>query len=257
MVSMPALVGARHAVPLQIIDLGLIDFNTAWQKQKQLFAEVKSGHIPGALLICRHNSVITIGRSGLKTNIFAKEIELEQKGIAIYEVERGGDVTYHGPGQLTVYPIFNLSYLKKDIHWFLRYLEKLIILGLNDFGVKGERRDGLTGVWVGKRKIASIGIAVRNWISFHGLSINIERDDLINFSLIRPCGMDIMVTSVESETGKETNVEQVKKSFISLLANGSVTEPSFRLCHNVILSPKGEESNERDYEIRKQGFFIN
>ncbi|MDO8662768.1 MAG: lipoyl(octanoyl) transferase LipB [Candidatus Omnitrophota bacterium] len=212
---------------LKIIDPGLVDFDTAWQKQKELFAEVKSGRLKHALLICRHNPVITIGRSGLKANILAKEIELDRKKIAVYEVERGGDVTYHGPGQLTVYPILNLNYLKKDIHWFLRYLEGLIIFGLKDFGIGGERKEGLTGVWVGKRKIASIGIAVRNWISFHGFSINIKRDDLINFSLIRPCGMDIMVTSVESETGKETNVEQVKKSFISLLANRSVAEPSF------------------------------
>lgn len=203
---------------LKIIDLGLIDFNTAWQRQKEIFSEAKSGRLRHALLICRHQPVITLGKNADKKNILVSEEELKNKGIGLCSTDRGGDVTYHGPGQLTVYPIFNLNYLEKDIHWFLRYLEELIIQALNGFGIRGGRLKGLTGVWVKDHKIASIGIAIRSWITFHGLSLNIQRNDLINFSLIRPCGMDIIMTSVESETGKTTSIDRVKKTFIDLFA---------------------------------------
>jgi len=203
---------------LKIIDLGLIDYKEAWAKQKELFSEVKSGLTQHALLVCQHHPVITYGRNTDRKNILVPDEALNNLGISTYSVERGGDVTYHGPGQLTIYPIFNLDYLKKDIHWFLRYLEELIMQGLDDFGIKGERREGLTGVWVNGRKIASIGIAIRSWITFHGLSINVKRADLANFSLIRPCAMDIIVTSMESENKSAINIEGVKKRFISLLA---------------------------------------
>jgi len=196
---------------LKIVDLGLVEFNESWAKQKELFQEVKAGNPDLALLLCRHHPVITLGRSAKKSNI------LNNNRLPTYEVERGGDVTYHGPGQLTIYPVFNLNYLKKDIHWFLRYLEGVVISALECFGIQGERREGLTGVWVGERKIASIGIAVRNWITFHGLSVNIKQDDLANFSLIRPCGMDIMLTSVESEAGNNICIEDFKVKFISAL----------------------------------------
>jgi len=202
---------------LKIIDLGLVSFPEAYALQRELFQEVKSGVLDKVLVICRHYPVITCGRSAKKSNIKACAEELSNKGIVIQEVERGGDVTYHGPGQLTAYPVFNLNYLKKDINWFLRFLEGLIISALNECGIKGERRLGLTGVWVGERKIASIGIAIRNWITFHGLSINIKRDDLANFSLIRPCGMDIMITSVESELERNICAEDFKKKFINTL----------------------------------------
>jgi len=201
---------------LKIVDLGLVNFDAAWVKQKELFQEVKSGSLDKALLICRHYPVITAGRGAKRANILASEEELRSKGIAVYEVERGGDVTYHGPGQLTIYPVFNLNYLKKDIHWFLRHLEGIIISGLNYFGIPADRREGLTGVWVGKKKISSIGIAIRNWITFHGLSINIKQEDLVNFSLIRPCGMDIILTSMESEIGSAVDMGDFKGKLISL-----------------------------------------
>jgi lipoate-protein ligase B len=202
---------------LKIVDLGLVDFNYAWAKQKELFQEVKSGSLDKALIICRHNPVITAGRGAKDSNILASEAELKNRGVALYKIDRGGDVTYHGPGQLTAYPVFNLNYLKKDIHWFLRYLEGIVIRSLDYFGIKGEQRCGLTGVWVGKRKIASIGIAIRNWVTFHGLSINIKNEDLANFSLIRPCGMDIMLTSVERETGNNICMDDFKDKFINAL----------------------------------------
>lgn len=205
---------------LKIVDLGLVDFDAALSKQKEFFCKVKAGQIKHALLFCRHHPVITLGRRADMKNILVSREELERRRIALRQIERGGDVTYHGPGQLTIYPIFNLNYLKKDIHWFLRYLERLTICALNGFGVKGERKNGLTGVWVERRKIASIGIAIRNWVTFHGLSVNIKQDDLINFCLIRPCGMDIMVTSVESEAKNEISPEESKQAFIKLFEAG-------------------------------------
>lgn len=207
---------------LTVIDLGLVDYAESWARQKELFNAVKSGLQRHALLICRHHPVITIGRNGDKKNILVPGVELRNRSIATYAVERGGDVTYHGPGQLTIYPIFNLAYLKKDIHWFLRRLEELVIRSLDDFGIRAGRSPGATGVWVEGRKIASIGISIRNWISFHGLSVNIKRDDLENFSLIRPCGMDIMVTSMESETGKIIHPEEFKRSFLACLEPGLI-----------------------------------
>lgn len=207
---------------LKIIDLGLIDFNAAWKKQKELFSEVKDGRLNHALVLCRHKPVITLGRRADKGNILLASEDLINRGIAIREIERGGDVTYHGPGQLTVYPVLNLNYLKKDIHWFLRELEGLVIKSLDNFGIKSQRREGLTGVWVGNRKISSLGIAIRNWITFHGLSINIKRDDLSNFSLIRPCGMDIMVTSIESEMGRVFDPEEFKMTVIKLFKDWAI-----------------------------------
>ena len=158
-----------------LIDLGLIDFKEAWLQQKTIFEQVKNRVLESALIVCKHYQVITLGRQAKKENLKFSEEEIKKKGIAVYEIERGGDVTYHGPGQLTVYPIFNLSYFKKDIHWYLRLLEGIIIDLLSDFGIKGIRHAGLTGVWVGKKKIGSIGIAIKNWITFHGLSINIKK----------------------------------------------------------------------------------
>ncbi|MDD2679467.1 MAG: lipoyl(octanoyl) transferase LipB [Candidatus Omnitrophica bacterium] len=208
-------------MPLKVIDLGLVDFEAAWAKQKELFREVQEGDLRAGLIVCQHYPVITVNRRIGRKNILASQEELKNKGIAVYEVERGGDVTYHGPGQLIAYPVFNLNYFKKDIHWFLRYLEDLIIRSLSDAGIKGERSNGLTGVWVGRLKIASIGIAIRNWITFHGLSINVKNSDLTNFSLIRPCGMDIMITSIESETGLPVSIGEFKQRFVSLLKGAS------------------------------------
>lgn len=197
----------------KVFDLGLIDFKRAECVQKEIFQDVKEGSLKSGLVICQHYPVITIGRSGHKKNILVSQKELTIRGIAVYQIQRGGDVTYHGPGQINIYPIFNLNYLKKDIYLFLRYLEDLIIKLLSDFGIKGSRYPGLTGVWIDKQKIASIGIGIRNWITFHGLSINIKKNDLDNFSLIRPCGMDIEMTSLETILDRDVEISMVKEGF--------------------------------------------
>jgi lipoate-protein ligase B len=206
-------------MPFKIFDLGVINFQKAEQFQKEVFKAVKNNFLKSALILCQHYPVITLGRQAKKLNIKASGEELKKKGIPLYGIERGGDVTYHGPGQLMVYPILNLTYLRRDISLFLRMLEELAMQVLSDFGIFSQRRPGLTGVWVGERKIASIGIAIRNWITYYGLAINIKKDDLSNFSLIRPCGMDIMMTSLESVLGEEVSVDSVKEILIRRLQN--------------------------------------
>lgn len=198
----------------ELFDLGLINFKKAWQFQKEVFKTVKIGYIKSALIFCQHCPVITLGRQSKKENIKVTGSELKNNGIQIYEIERAGDVTYHGPGQLTIYPIFNLNYLKKDINWFLRCLENVVIDFLADFGIEGKRCDGLTGVWVENKKIASVGIAIKNWITFHGLSINIKKEDLVNFNFIKPCGIDIEMTSLDTALNRNIEIEDIKDNLI-------------------------------------------
>ena len=216
----------------RVFNLGLVDFKKALQFQKETFQEIKNNSFNGALILCRHYPVITLGRQGKTENIKVPLFELKNRGIHLYEIERGGDVAYHGPGQLIAYPVFNLNYLKKDIHLFLRQLEGLAIDFLSDFGIKGLRYKGLTGVWIDKsrpflnnaydlsekgrdkKKVASIGIAIRDWITFHGMSINIKKDDLDNFSLIKPCGMDIEMTSLESVLNRGVEIDKIKNNLI-------------------------------------------
>lgn len=203
----------------KIFNLGLINFEKAWQFQKDIFMDVKNGYLSSGLILCRHYPVITLGRLSKRENIKVYESDLKNKGIKIYEIERGGDVTYHGPGQIIAYPIFNLNYFKKDIHLFLRQLEEVIISLLLDFGINGLRYTGFTGVWVDRQKIASIGIAIKNWITFHGLSINIKRYDLDNFYFIRPCGMNITVTCLETLLDRSIEINNVKEILIHKFKN--------------------------------------
>ncbi len=202
-----------------IFDLGLIDYKVALRYQREMFLEAKSGTFSSALIACRHFPVITLGRRADKKNILATEHQLLQNDILVYEIERGGDVTYHGPGQIIIYPIFNLNFLKRDIHWFLRQIEAVIIELLSGLGISAKRRPGFTGVWVEDKKIASIGIAIKNWITFHGLSLNVTKDGLENFKTIRPCGMNIEMTSIEDILGIEVHIDTIKDRLINAFSN--------------------------------------
>jgi lipoate-protein ligase B len=195
----------------ETVDLGLIDYKDAWDKQRQIIKLVSVDNHESVLLLCRHFPVITVGRTGSRSNILAGCHDLSSKGIKVYEVERGGDVTYHYPGQFVIYPIFNLVLLKKDIYWFLRKLEELTIDFLASFGVKAKRRYGFTGVWIGEKKICSIGISIKKWVTFHGLSININNDGIDGFSFIKPCGMDIEMISLEEAIGNKIAIEVIKQ----------------------------------------------
>lgn len=196
----------------RVFDLGLVDYQESLEFQRLIFQEILDGKFNAGLILCRHYPVITLGRRAVRGNILAPEEELRRQNIPLVKVERGGDVTYHGPGQLVAYPLVDLQFLKKDIHWFLRCLEGLIIDLLAGYGVSGQRKPGLTGVWVEEGKIASIGIAIRKWISFHGISLNLKSDDLAGFELIRPCGMDIRMTCLEGLLGRLPQEQEIKKN---------------------------------------------
>ncbi len=210
----------------KVFDLELVEYNRAWQLQRELFLKVKKKELNAALILCRHHPVITLGRGVEEKNLLVSADKLQDLGISVYNVDRGGDITYHGPGQLVVYPILDLSFLRKDIHWYLRRLEDLIIGSLEDSGARVQRRQGLTGAWVGDRKIASVGIAIKSWIAFHGLSINIEKQGNEFFSLIRPCGMDIEMISLEEVLGRKVDSALIKRSLISKFNHIFQMEPN-------------------------------
>jgi lipoate-protein ligase B len=172
-----------------IVDLGIIDYGKAWELQHQLWSKRVEQELPDLLLILEHPHVITLGRRGNRSHLIASPEILEEKKIPIFHVERGGDVTYHGPGQLVVYPILELKDYGYRLIQYISQLEEVILCVLNDFGIEG-RRDPLNrGVWVDGEKIASVGVAIKRWVSFHGFSLNYQTD-LKYFELINPCGLE-------------------------------------------------------------------
>ncbi|MBL1279490.1 MAG: lipoyl(octanoyl) transferase LipB [Fluviicola sp.] len=206
-------------------NLGLIDYKEAWDYQEKLFRatvdhkiKVRKGEstepTKNYILFCEHPHVFTLGKSGDKQNLLLNEEALEKNNASFYEINRGGDITYHGPGQLVVYPIFDLDYFFSDIHKYLRYLEEAIILTLKEYGIESSRVDGLTGVWIDgdlptARKICALGVKSSRWVTMHGIGFNVN-SDLSYFSHIIPCGIqDKSVTSMEKELGKKLNLEEV------------------------------------------------
>lgn len=185
---------------LIVHDLGLVPYGEALERQRALADDRIAGRLPhDTLLLLEHPHVVTLGRGAKQTSLPIDPEALRRRGIDVFEIERGGDVTYHGPGQLVGYPIFDLTQHRRDLHWFLRRLEETLIAALDTLGVAGERREGYTGVWTAGRKIASIGIHVRQWVTWHGFALNVTTD-LSAFDLIVPCGIpDVVMTSVEKE----------------------------------------------------------
>jgi len=205
------------------IKLGVVDYQQAYGLQKEFVGKHIEGKGENALILLQHNPVITIGRGGDKKNILVSEKYLESTGIKLYEIDRGGDVTYHGPGQLTGYPIIDLKLFKKDIYWYLRQLEEVIIKVLAEYGIIGKRVEGYTGVWVNDEKICAIGIAVRHWITYHGFALNVY-PNMSHFGLITPCGItDKGVTSIEKILGYKANMDEIMditaSAFTELLFN--------------------------------------
>ena len=181
-------------------DLGVVPYGDALELQRRLAEDRIAGRIPDTLLLLEHPPVITLGRGTKQTSLPIDVLALQRRGIETFEIERGGDVTYHGPGQLVGYPIIDLQQHKPDLHWYLRQLEAMLIDTLASLGIAAERNTGFTGVWTGGRKIASIGIHVRQWVTWHGFALNVTTD-LSPFSLIVPCGIpDVVMTSIEKET---------------------------------------------------------
>ncbi len=182
-----------------------VPYGEALDLQRRLVPRIFTWKLPGILLLLEHPPVVTLGRGARREHLLVSEVILKEKGIELYEVERGGDVTYHGPGQIVGYPLVNLRFWRKDVHAFLRAIEEVLIRFLADFGVQAFRFPPYTGVWVerdGPRKIAAIGVAVRQWVTYHGFALNVA-PDLSPFSYIVPCGIrDFGVTSLGEILGR-------------------------------------------------------
>jgi lipoate-protein ligase B len=190
----------------RLVDLGLREYGEVWAHQRELLSARQRDEIPDTLLLVEHPHVITAGRSAHKENL------LTTGDVPVFEIERGGDVTYHGPGQLVGYPIFLLREEERDLHVYLRNLEEAIIRACARFGLPGERKSGWTGVWTtgGARKLASIGVAVKRWVTMHGFALNVSTD-LGRFAAINPCGLDAAVMgSMSGELGRPVAVAAVK-----------------------------------------------
>ena len=199
---------------MQFINWGHINYLNAWDRQEELVRErIEDERREDLVIFAEHESVYTIGRRGKKENILVADAFLRQLGIPVYEVNRGGDITYHGPGQLLLYFIFHLSSFNYDPHAMIRWIEGLVIKALGEYGLEGYRTCGKTGVFCNGKKIASLGLGFRKWVSFHGLAFNID-PDLSFFSYIRPCGLrDIEMTSLTRELGRRVAIEDVKDIF--------------------------------------------
>jgi len=195
-----------------IQDLGLIDYQKAYEIQKQWVDQVINGH-DAVLILCEHPSVLTLGRLASLKNFMIPKDAIEKKGIDILDIDRGGEVTLHSPGQLVVYPILDLRNYGKDLKRYLQGLEQVAIDLLKDFGILADRFLGRTGVWVGPDKIVSMGIGVKKWVSFHGLAINVNTD-LSLFNLIKPCGLNVQMTSIGKINSEKVKMEVVKERLI-------------------------------------------
>jgi lipoyl(octanoyl) transferase len=210
---------------LLAVDLGLVEYGAAWELQRRVVAARKAGGMPDVLLMCEHPHVITLGRNGKRTNLLASDRVLGEMGVSFFETNRGGDITYHGPGQLVGYPILNLSEIRRDVGWYVRSLEEAMIRASAELGVSGRRVAGWTGVWVGgksevkevkefeevkdEEKLAAIGVHLSRWVTSHGFAYNVSTD-LRYFDLIVPCGIaGKRATSLEKLLGRRAEIKEV------------------------------------------------
>ena len=217
-------------------DLGLIDYKEAWDYQDLLFNEIVSIKIknrdlredeqvltPNYLLACSHPNVYTLGKSGNEDHLLLSEEALKSVNATYYKINRGGDITYHGPGQIVIYPILDLYNFFTDIHKYLRFLEQAVIETLEEFEIKAGRVEGLTGVWIdplssNPRKICAMGVRASRWVTMHGLALNVN-NDLTYFDNIIPCGItDKAVTSMKKELEASPNIEEVQKILIEKIS---------------------------------------
>ncbi len=218
-------------------DLGLIDFKEAWDYQEELFDRIlkvkllnneltadKQKPVPNHLLFCEHPHVFTLGKSGSESNLLINNLQLLDKNASFYKINRGGDITYHGPGQIVAYPILDLDIFNLSIRKYIYSIEEAVILTLKKYEISASRLEGATGVWLDPeipdkaRKICAIGVRASRWVTMHGLALNINTD-LSYFNFIHPCGMpDKAVTSLEKELGKKQDMNAVKKALKQNLA---------------------------------------
>ncbi|MBD3636187.1 MAG: lipoyl(octanoyl) transferase LipB [Crocinitomicaceae bacterium] len=220
---------------VNLIDKGLIDYKECWDFQETLFKQTvdkkillrdgkAEGNTEDHLIFCQHPHVYTLGKSGKQENLLIAEQLLNNIDAKYYKINRGGDITYHGPGQLVMYPIFDLDHYFTDIHKYMRYLEEAVILTLAEFGITGNRVKGLTGVWLDagtpqERKICAMGVKSSRWVTMHGIALNVNTD-LSYFNHIVPCGiLDKSVTSMEKELKGKADISLVQKALQENMAN--------------------------------------
>ncbi len=196
------------------LPLGCADYGDTYHLQHQLHGLRGQGKIPDTILTVVHHPVFTIGRSGSRSNILVSPEVLTEEDISVYEVERGGDITYHGPGQLVVYPIIDLREQGRDLKRYVRNLEQAVIDCLEELGIVGNRRPEFPGVWVDGRKIASVGVYVKHWVTLHGLALNVAVNKA-HFGLINPCGMEIEVVSLNDLLQETASLKQVTAVLLS------------------------------------------
>lgn len=216
---------------VKVLDLGVVSYKETWDLQQSLQKKViatkraegyNAADQLSYLVVCQHPPVYTLGKSGDVEHLLLSEDELKEKGIEFYKINRGGDITHHGPGQLVVYPIFDLEQFFTDVHKYVRFLEETVIRTLADYDITGDRIEGYTGVWLKgtdylpERKICAIGVHLSRWVSLHGLAFNVE-NDLSLFNHIIPCGIaddNKVVTSLTVELKKEVDLDRVKSRII-------------------------------------------
>lgn len=200
---------------MKTLDLGSMGYLKAFKIQKNMLEERKKGAIQDTLMVVEHPHVFTIGRIGSYDNLLVDTSVLKHKRIKIHEIDRGGDITYHGPGQVIAYPVISIKEYSLDVRKYIRSLEEIIIQFLAEFDVAGRRVSGSSGVWAKDKKIGFVGIGISKWVTYHGISININTD-LSFFSMIRSCGIKgIEVTSLAKILSKKVDIENAKKILIS------------------------------------------
>jgi lipoyl(octanoyl) transferase len=197
---------------LLITQLGTVPYAIALELQRDLARRRITGEIDeDVLLLLEHPPVVTLGRTAKEAHIISSPERLRARGVEVHEVERGGDVTFHGPGQLVGYPIFDLKRHRQDLHWYLRQVEEALIVALSEMGIEAGRHSGYTGVWTHARKIASIGVHARDWVTWHGFALNVTTD-LSYFDLIVPCGIpQVQMTSVARELKADVTVDRMSE----------------------------------------------
>jgi len=245
---------------LKVYKIGLVPYKKALELQIKLLDKRKKGEIGDILLLLEHPPTFTIGRKGNKKHLLINERYLSERGIHFEEISRGGDITFHGPGQLVGYPILDLNKKGRDLHRYLRGLEESIILVLEDFGIKANRIEGLTGVWVKGNKIASIGVGVKRWITYHGFALNVNTN-LSYFDMIVPCGIpDVRMTSIAGWLGNKEgiSVEDVEEAVIESFTktfgfnNARVIDPFDNYANNLLepdLLYNIEEDTEKNLDL--------
>ncbi|HEX9006425.1 MAG TPA: lipoyl(octanoyl) transferase LipB [Bacteroidota bacterium] len=211
---------------LQVAWLGRTEYRRCWALQQRLCELRRAGSVPDTLLLTEHDPVFTIGRTGDPRHVLAEAEELRRRGIELVACDRGGDVTYHGPGQLVAYPILDLHGFYLDLHRYLRALEGSVITLLSRYGIRADRHPSYTGVWVGDEKICAIGIRSSRWITMHGLALNVNTD-LTPFDRIIPCGIfEKGVTSMERLLGRPLPLEAIGAEFAQVFASEFDVRPS-------------------------------